>query len=203
MVDNGIKGRPINTELTPIIVEAVLALLAEGGYARLTTAAVAKRAGVSTATLYRRWPSKRELLLAAVGAIADEETADVDTGSTASDVGELLAHKKYVLSGRVGATLVALVGEAAHDPELAAVVRASVFDPTREHMAAILERARSRGEQVSANPTAVTSLVVGTILARLAFTDAESEDELLSEGDLRLLVAAIAGSPGHDDRKNP
>lgn len=191
-----LPGRPVNTELTPAIVEAVLSLLAENGYARLTTAAVAKRAGVSTATLYRRWPSKRELLLASAGSIADEETTDADTGSTAGDVRELLAHKRQVLSGSVGATLIALVGEAAHDHELAAVVRASVFDPTREHLAAILERAVARGEQLSADPAAAASLVVGTLLARLAFADAEDGGDLLPEDDVSLLVTAITGAQG-------
>ena len=105
------RGRPVNTELTPAIMEAVLALLAEDGYAALTTAAVAKRAGVSTATLYRRWPSKRDLLLAAAAQIAETDNADIDTGTTEGDLVELLAHKRRVLSGAVGATLVALVGD--------------------------------------------------------------------------------------------
>lgn len=47
----GARGRPINAELTPAIVDAVLSLLAERGHALLTTVAVAKRAGVSTVTL--------------------------------------------------------------------------------------------------------------------------------------------------------
>ena len=42
----GSSGRPVNAELTPAIMEAVLSLLADEGYARLTTAGVAKRAGV-------------------------------------------------------------------------------------------------------------------------------------------------------------
>lgn len=190
------RGRPVNAGLTPAIMEAVLSLLAEEGYARLTTAAVAKRAGVSTATLYRRWPSKRDLLLAAAEQIAESETADIDTGSTEGDLRELLAHKRRVLSGMIGATLVALVGESAHDPELAAIVRASIFEPTREHLNAILERAQTRGENVSADPAAAAHMVVGTVLARIAFASVDGDRELLPASDVTLLVHAIARPAG-------
>lgn len=187
------RGRPVNAELTPAIMDAVLSLLADEGYARLTTALVAKRAGVSTATLYRRWPSKRDLLLSAAEQIAESESADIDTGSTEGDLRELFAHKRRVLSGRIGATLVALVGESAHDPELAAIVRASIFDPTREHLATILDRARARCEQMSADATAAAHIVVGSILARVAFASTESDGGLFTESDVVLLVQAIAG----------
>lgn len=185
-------GRPVDAELTPAIVDAVLSLLAEQGYARLTTAAVAKRAGVSTATLYRRWPSKRDLLLSAAGQIAEEESADVDTGTIEADLRSLFAHKRAVLAGRIGATLVALAGESAHDPELAAIVRSSVFDPTRDHLARIFDRAQARGEPTTADPAAAAHLVVGAILARIAFDDVE-DGRLLPEDDVAMLLHAIAG----------
>ncbi|GAB3752185.1 hypothetical protein GCM10027599_11950 [Yimella radicis] len=174
--------------------EAVLSLLADDGYARLTTAAVAKRAGVSTATLYRRWPSKRDLLLAAAEQIADTEAADIDTGTTEGDLRELFAHKRRVLSGQIGATLVALVGESAHDAELAGIVRASIFDPTVTHLGVILDRAQARGERTTVDPGTAAHLVVGTILARIAFGDAKGG--LLPDSDTALLIHAIAGSCG-------
>ncbi|WP_454295088.1 TetR/AcrR family transcriptional regulator [Salana multivorans] len=205
------RGRPVNAELTPTIMAAVLSLLAEDGYARLTTAAVAKRAGVSTATLYRRWPSKRDLLLAAAEQIADAEAADFDTGTTVGDLQALLAHKRRVLSGGVAATLSALMGEAAHDGELAAILRASVVDPARAHVTAILDRARARGEEVNVAPEAVTQLLLGTILARVALGDAQSDD-LIPEDTATLLTravvghvepAAVAASPTPTRRRGP
>lgn len=194
----GTAGRPVNAELAPAIMDAVLSLLADEGYAQLTTARVAKRAGVSTATLYRRWPSKRDLLLAAAEQIAESETVDIDTGSTDTDLRELFVQKRRVLSGRIGATLVALVGESAHDAALAAIVRMSIFDPTREHLADILDRARARGERVNADATAASHLVVGSVLARVAFASAEGNSTggdggPLPESDVALLVQAIVG----------
>lgn len=192
---SGRQGRPVNADLTPAILDAVLSLLAEGGYAGLTTAATAQRAGVSTATLYRRWTSKRDLVLAAAEQLADAESADVDTGTTDGDLRELLTHKQRVLSGAIGATLVALVGESAHDAELAGVLRASVMEPTREHLAAILSRARTRGEAVDAGPGTAADLIVGMILSRIAFGGVNVGD-LFTANDATMLVNAITGHSG-------
>lgn len=184
------KGRPFNAELTPAIMDAVLSVLVETGYARLTTAAVAKRAGVSTATLYRRWASKSELLLATAEQIIAEEPVDIDTGSTEGDMREFLAHKGQMLTGRVGAALAALAGEVAHNPELAALMHASFFEPTRQHLDLIFDRARARGEVIGVPAEAVTNLVMGMILARTVFPHAAGE-RLFTSNDIDLLIRAI------------
>jgi hypothetical protein len=184
------KGRPFNAELTPAIMDAVLSVLVETGYARLTTAAVAKRAGVSTATLYRRWASKSELLLATAEQIIAEEPVDIDTGSTEGDMREFLAHKGQMLTGRVGAALAALAGEVAHNPELAALMHASFFEPTRQHLDLIFDRARARGEVIGVPAEAVTNLVMGMILARTVFPHAAGE-RLFISNDIDLLIRAI------------
>ncbi len=190
----GSRGRPVNTELSPAIMEAVLSLLAEQGYAQLTTAAVAKRAGVSTATLYRRWPSKRELLLTAAQQIADSEVVDINTGTLEGDLNELFAHKRQILSGPIGATMVALMGESAHDTELAEIVRSSALDSTCDHLNIIFDHARSRGELVKTDTEAASHLIIGAILARIAFSTAKAADELLPENDVALLIRAIISS---------
>ncbi|MFT9278969.1 MULTISPECIES: TetR/AcrR family transcriptional regulator [Bifidobacterium] len=189
--NDGARGRPVNAALTPAIMEAVQSLLADGGYARLTTAAVAKRAGVSTATLYRRWPSKRDLLLAAARQVAASETADIDTGSTENDLREMFDHKQRLLAGGIGATLVAVVGESVHDHELATIVRTGVLEPTQEHLKLILRRAEARGECLSADADAAANLVLGVLLARIAFPDDRDSGSPLLEDDVEMLIRAI------------
>ncbi len=202
-------GRPVDASLGHAILEAVLDVLAEVGYARLTTAAVARRAGVSTATLYRRWPSKRDLILAAAEQIAAAEPADADTGSIEGDLRELLATKRRVLSGKLGATLVALIGESAHDPELASVVRAGLLDPTRHYLAAILARAAARGEDATGtDPEAAARLVLGLVLADVTLGPHGTGEPRAavshggpSEAESALLVRALTGpGPGTGPR---
>jgi AcrR family transcriptional regulator len=181
------------------MIEAVLDELAESGYARLTTAGVARRAGVSTATLYRRWHSKRDLILAAAEQMAASETNGVDTGSLRGDVRELLAKKQLSVSGKAGAVLVALLGEAAHDAELAEMIRVGVLAPVREHVSAMLDRAVARGE-VGAEVTAdaAARLLEGLALARAAFGGSAAGGGPTSadvDADAALILRALGHRP--------
>ncbi|HMR50706.1 MAG TPA: TetR/AcrR family transcriptional regulator [Arachnia sp.] len=190
-------GRPADATLGPLIVDAVLDLLAEAGYARLTLSAVATRAGVSTATVYRRWPTKRELILAVAGQIAAAEAPDADTGSLESDLHELFEQKRRLFSGKVAAALVSLVGESAHDPDLAAAVRQSILDPTRDHLSAILNRATDRGQTVgSVDLDAAARLIVGLIVTNAALASGAAETtsatiDILPAPDAALVIQAL------------
>ena len=195
-------GRPADATLGPVIVYAVLDLLAEAGYARLTLGAVAARAGVSTATVYRRWPTKRELILAVASQIADTESPDVDTGSLDGDLRTLFEQKRRLFSDRAGAALVALVGESAHDPDLAAAVRQSILDPTRDHLAVILDRASEREQtSVSADPDAAARIMIGLIVTNIALAP-EGDDsgstsasiDILPADDAALIISALRPS---------
>ncbi|MGC5627684.1 TetR/AcrR family transcriptional regulator [Georgenia sp. Z1344] len=185
------QGRPVDPSLGPRILEAVIDVIAESGYAAMTTAVVARRAGVSTATLYRRWPTRRDLVLAAASAVGNEEK-DVDTGSTAGDLRAMLEHKNEVLSGRVVTALLSLIAESAHDAELAGVVRGIVYRPTRDALAAILARAHDRGDEPAVDADRAALVVVGSIMAAAAFRgDGAEVEELFGPADIDLLVRAL------------
>src|ERR1700693_4584889 len=62
-------GRPRSERPARAIIEATLDLCAEQGFEGVCVEAVAARAGVGKATIYRRWPNKEELLLAALGSM--------------------------------------------------------------------------------------------------------------------------------------
>ena len=96
------RGRPRDATRDRALLEATLAVLSESGYSGFTTAAVAARAGVSTATLYRRWPSKEGLVVAAASAYAQELTAPTDTGTLEGDLRALLLDKAASMTGKEG-----------------------------------------------------------------------------------------------------
>src|SRR5437868_5357922 len=81
-------GRPRSPEADHAILDATIALLAEGGYDALTMERVAARAGVGKATVYRRWGSKVELAVDALRA----SIADVEVHSTGSLGDDLIAY---------------------------------------------------------------------------------------------------------------
>lgn len=159
-------GRPIDPALEGALLDAALAEIVEIGYARFTTAGVAKRAGSSTASLYRRWPSKQALIAAAAERLAARATAPVDTGTFEGDLEAVLRAKTDLMHGAPGIALASLTGQAAHDPEVARILGEAVYGPIRRHVAAIVERAAARGEIAgTACADDLASLVIGAALA--------------------------------------
>ena len=183
---------------------AVRDLLAESGYAALTTAAVARRAGVSTATLYRRWPTKRELVLAATRRMIETGVTDealesgassaetFDTGSLRGDLQAFIAHKNRSLSGATGQAVLSLLGELPQDQELRELFLGQLLAATRSHLEQIRDRARARGEGASdVEPHAGARLVLGAVLAGVAFAAGGDGAEPLSDVDQDLLLRAL------------
>src|SRR5262245_39218128 len=85
------RGRPRSTAADLAIVRATLEILLADGYDGLTMAGVAQRAGVSTATLYRRYESKIDLVVGCVTTLKDEFHHPIDTGSLAGDLRALIS----------------------------------------------------------------------------------------------------------------
>jgi AcrR family transcriptional regulator len=138
-------GRPRDAGAEPLILEATLELMREVGFGRLTVDAVAARAGVGKATIYRRWPSKSELVLASARCLVSDIEVP-DTGSVRSDlqrhVRDIVTHMKSSPMGRI---MPALAAEARENPELDALLREFASDK-RRLVRQVLQRGRERGE---------------------------------------------------------
>lgn len=66
----GRTGPNLSVEVTDAIISAVLAELADVGYGQLSMDGVARRARAGKSALYRRWPSKQEMVLDAVARVS-------------------------------------------------------------------------------------------------------------------------------------
>ena len=100
------------------VLEAVIAELASSGLARVSMDRIAARAGVSKTTVYTRWSSKNELLIAAYRRIA-APFPSIDTGSLRSDVDALWERYREGAANRTYTTALAgLIGAAPTDPQL-------------------------------------------------------------------------------------
>ncbi|GAA2642600.1 TetR/AcrR family transcriptional regulator [Paractinoplanes durhamensis] len=86
----GVQRGPRSVQVVQSVRAAVLAELDRAGYAGLTIDGVAKAAGVNRTTIYRRWPSKGELLAAVVEPMLERLDAEPDTGSLHPDMLALL-----------------------------------------------------------------------------------------------------------------
>ncbi|GAA0242389.1 TetR/AcrR family transcriptional regulator [Cryptosporangium japonicum] len=181
------------------VLEAADDLLTERGFAGVTVEGIAARAGVAKQTIYRWWPSKVDILLEALGSDLAQHLTPADGGTLAEDLRKhLRALARFLTRSDPGMVLRALAGQAQHDPELAARLRAEQLAPQREREAARLRRAVESGDLPADLdlPSAVDQLV-GPVYYRVlvtgepvppAFTDA------LVDGFLRAHGSAANGS---------
>jgi AcrR family transcriptional regulator len=142
------RGRPRSEKARLAILEAAAELLLARGLSAVSMDAVAERAGVSKATIYRWWPTKETLALDAL--YNEWAAAQPVTRSTGSLRGDLLAllrpWVRLAGSRPYGRVIGALITEAQTDPEFAVVYRSRFVEPRREQAREILRRAIERGE---------------------------------------------------------
>ena len=136
-----------NEQARIAVLHAADDLLAERGFAGVTIEGIAARAGVAKQTIYRWWPSKVEVLLDTLIEDSQESLALPETGSAIEDARQYLRRLAAFLTGDpAGQVLLALIGEAQHDAEMAGVFHARYLDPRRDEERAMLARGVAAGE---------------------------------------------------------
>jgi len=163
-----VQGRPREQRVDQDVAEATCALLGDVGYARLTIEAVAARARVGKAAIYRRWASKADLVFASAVHPLDLSPPS-DTGALQGDLTALVEDIIACLASPAAAEGVpGLLGDLSHDPELANRFRTTFIEQERATVAIILERAIKRGELSEwPDPDLVHSLLLGSVFSWL------------------------------------
>jgi AcrR family transcriptional regulator len=160
-------GRPRSEQAEQAIIDAALELFGERGVEGVCVEAVAARAGVGKATIYRRWASKEELLIAALGSMKSPMT-DPDTGNVRDDLTDLLSVLvRDVADPRFSRQFAMLHGEAEAYPRILARYTETVTEPRRQVIRAVLRRGIARGELREDLDVDVAMLALtGAVMAR-------------------------------------
>jgi AcrR family transcriptional regulator len=147
--------------------------------------AVIERSGVSSATLYRRWPTKQALVAAAVQTLM-ADPAPQDTGSLASDVEAFVRRIARAMAKHAQLSVL----PAAVDDELRELNRKAFIEPRLDQLRDLLDRAVARGEiERAPQPDALLSMTTGPLYHRTFILD-----EKVTPAFLRLVVKAVLGS---------
>lgn len=135
------RGRPRSEAADRAIAESALDVLADIGIAGFSVEAVAQRAGVGKATIYRRFDGRDALLAAALDRLRDDMPAVVSTGSARERLeAQLDLIRTPMANSRSGRVMAQVISAGAHHPEFLAVFYARVFGPRR---AALTESLRA------------------------------------------------------------
>ena len=162
-------GRPRSEEASRAILEATLSLLGKNGFAGLRVDEIAELAGVSKATIYRRWPSKVELAVEAFSHLPD--LPEPTHGDLVGDLAQLVMHllelfEKAPLAG----VLPAFAAERAQNTEFAAMLAPAIRDK-RSSFFTVLRRGMDEGELPSTlNLDVTVDMLIGPSLTRVFVT---------------------------------
>lgn len=164
-------GRPREARADQAILAATLQALAEVGFEAMSMEGVAARARVGKATIYRRWPSKEDLVVDAIRSV-HAEAPIVDTGSLRDDLLTLIRSSEQ---GSPRATMERLMprflGEAATSPVLFKAYQDTIIAPRLQQLTALVERAQARGEiRSDLDPGVVVDLLNGAVMFRFLIT---------------------------------
>jgi len=160
------RGRPRDPGLDKAILDSAFALMVETGIRRFSVREVARRSGIPKSSIYRRWPTRADLLTAVLARLSGDDAKLPDTGNMRGDLVELVRRDIVALSDG-HAVLPCLAFEVREDPELAPVVRDVIAARWRVHYP-ILERAVSRGElRRDLDFDIALDLVLGAVWSRL------------------------------------
>jgi AcrR family transcriptional regulator len=127
------------------LLAVTLRLLQEHGYDRLTVDEVASAARASKATVYRRWPSKAELVLAAFIEGVHQVAVPPETGTLRGDLlrlGEVCCQETRQLASTIRAVMV----EVSRNPALNEVMQSQFIDQRKALIRHVLQQAVERGE---------------------------------------------------------
>jgi len=196
------RGRPRSTTADIAILRATTEILIDDGYDGLTMAGVAQRAGVSTATLYRRYESKVDLVVGCIATLKEELGQYYDTGSLAGDLRALAYDGCVAFSSDGGRLMKALIGEVQRNPELAAAVRERVISHRTDKARRMIDAAVERGEiEAPADPGLAMEMIIGPFVFR-SLVSGEPLDASFADS-LAELALKMLGAPAPTESVTP
>jgi AcrR family transcriptional regulator len=189
----GKPGRPRSEQAEQAIIEATLDLFAEQGFEGVCVEAVAARAGVGKATIYRRWPNKEELLLAAFGSL--KSPYPEPAGVSVRD--DLVAMVRVMCSDkadpRKARRYALLLGEGEKYPRLMARYKETVVEPRRDVMRAVIRRGIETGELRPDIDVEVALLALTGVILAKEKSAAGDPDALNDEFAARVVDGVLLG----------
>jgi AcrR family transcriptional regulator len=193
MPDHHTSAAPDRTET---IRRATLDLAQEVGFAKLSIEGVAARAGVGKHTIYRRWPSKGLLFLDSVLSLNETAFDYPDTGDILADLRQQIYTAVDLLGTPPwGPLFQAVVGEAQHDPAVAASLNERFIQPQTEKTVARLKTAK---DQAQISPDFDLDLAMAILSGPLYFRFLINQEPVTHDYIDRILQALFAGmGPKH------
>jgi AcrR family transcriptional regulator len=161
-------GRPRSEKARKAVVESTLALLKRAGFHELNIEGVAARAGVGKATIYRWWPNKAELVIAAFVSAVEEELRFPSSGPVLESIHEQMRRWAVIFHSPLGQIVATVIGAGQSDQEILEAFRLHWVEPRRVEARKLLRLAiKEREIRSDLDPDTVLDLFYGPLYLRL------------------------------------
>lgn len=186
-------GRPRSARAHASILHAAVELFIQGGSEGTSVEAVALRAGVGKATIYRRWPSKEDLLIEAIEHVFAEPLTP-DTGSVRNDLTLIGRDLHMLMTSRLtGGVFPPMAAEVARGSRLGRLYGQRVIGPRRAILEQALRRGIDRGElSGDFDLELAIDLLVGTFLLRRLTHRLKRSDSELPDRAVDIVLTGVS-----------
>ena len=189
-------GRPRSERAHRAILQAANELLESEGFASVTVEAIAERAGVSKATVYRWWPNRAAVVMDGFLSAVSSEVPFPHTGHAREDIRIHMRRLVEAFGGKMGRTVAALIAEGQADPELAEALRSRWLSVRRTEAKEILELGIERGElREDLDPEVAVDILYGPIYYRMLVGHAPLEEDFANALADHVFAGLSAGDP--------
>jgi AcrR family transcriptional regulator len=187
------SGRPRGAPIESVVLLRTLEELAVAGIDGLSIERIAKRAEVNKTSVYRRWPTREALIVAALESVLDNVAAEVpDTGSLAGDLKALVSPIAATVSDPIGKALVRAAFSESSASAVSALATKKLAEHTENPVRELVARAKARGEwRTGVKGDQLIFTLVGAILHRVMLEHAPISQRWL-DGLIDLILHGVA-----------
>jgi len=180
--DGKVLGRPRDPKIDDAVLETAAEILDAEGYAGFSIQAVIDRAGVTRPAIYRRWPTRQDLVIAALERKLDTPVA-VDSGCTRCDlIGAVRLFTTAFRRSLPPRTLAPLIADCAEEPRLYTHAMNALVRPLRDATREILFRAAARDDlRTDTNGELILDLLSSIVYYRGLFGHARVDTRSVEE----------------------
>lgn len=160
------RGRPRNEGLDREITAAALELLSESGFESFTVEAVCARTGVAKTTVYRRYPTRTDLIVGALERLNDDLPPVPAPGPVRDRLVAVLdGVRARAMRSRQGSLMLHAAAQGALEPRLAELVQSRVLAPRRELLRSVIADGVAAGElRDDVDPQVLIPILVGPMI---------------------------------------
>jgi AcrR family transcriptional regulator len=175
-------GRPRSEKAKRAVIRSTLTLINRVGFNDLTIEAVAARARVGKATIYRWWPNKAELVIAAFVSAVEDELRFPSAGPVLQSIRAQMERWIAIFRSPLGQIVAAVIGAGQSQPEILVAFQRHWIEPRRVEARRLLRRAMNSGEiRRDIDPDTVLDLLYGPLYLRLLIRHAPLNTKYVSD----------------------